>query len=257
VIMADYQSIYTGAEVDARLGQAGKSVFFCTCATAAATAAKVITVDSGQPEFRLEKGVIISVLFAETNSASNPTFAVGGNTAKSVWYNTAVISTANLAMAGTLSVPMQYVYDGTYWKWIGWGKDNNTTYSAMSESEMKTGTATNARTVTAARLRKGCNGYVTAVSGTSVTQELQAGIFYSFGALTALTVTLQTPVSGMVNEYKFEFDSGSTATTLSLPSSIVWQEAPSIEANKHYEISIKWDASTSQYYGLMASWNLA
>lgn len=252
--MADYQSIYTGAEVDARLGQAGKSVFFCTCATAAATAAKVITIDSGQPEFRLEKGVVISVLFAETNSANNPTFAVDGNTAKSVWYNTAVIGTANLAMAGTLNVPMQYAYDGTYWKWIGWGKDNNTTYSSMSESEMKTGTATTARTITAARLRKGCNGYVTAVSGTSVTQELQAGIFYSFGTLTSLTITLQTPISGMVNEYKFEFDSGSTATTLSIPASVVGIDTTAIQANKHYEVSIKYDASNQKYYGLIQEW---
>lgn len=254
--MEDYHSIYTGAEVDARLGQAGRSVFFCTCATAAATAAKVITIDSGQPEFRLEKGVVISVLFAETNSASNPTFAVGGNTAKSVWYNTAAISTANLAMAGTLNVPMQYVYDGTYWRWIGWGKDNNTTYSSMSESEMKTGTATSARSVTAERLRKGCNGYVTAVSGTSITQELQAGIFYSFGVLTALTVTLQTPVSGMVNEYKFEFTSGNTAATLSIPASVKGIDATAIEVFKHYEISIKYDPSTEMYYGLIEDWNV-
>ena len=36
----------------------------------------------------------------------------------------------------------------------------------------------------------------------------------------------------------FEFVSGTTATTLTLPSSIKWLETPTIDANKIYQCSI-------------------
>ena len=36
----------------------------------------------------------------------------------------------------------------------------------------------------------------------------------------------------------FEFVSGETATTLTLPDTIKWAETPSIEANKIYQCSI-------------------
>lgn len=43
---------------------------------------------------------------------------------------------------------------------------------------------------------------------------------------------------GAANEYLFQFTSGSTATTLSLPSDIKWSEEFTIEQNKIYQISI-------------------
>lgn len=96
------------------------------------------------------------------------------------------------------------------------------------------------------------------VTGTGTqSKTISANTFVSFGTMTSLSVTLGSPVSGITNEYAFEFDSGSTATTLSLPASIVWQDDPSSpEANKHYEISIKYDAATQTYYGLWAEWDL-
>ena len=55
----------------------------------------------------------------------------------------------------------------------------------------------------------------------------------------------------------FEFDSGSTPTTLSMPANIIWQDDPSSpEANKHYEINIKYDLATNSYYGLWTEWDL-
>lgn len=77
------------------------------------------------------------------------------------------------------------------------------------------------------------------VSGTSVTQELTANKFYVFGEVTALTVTLATPVNqNIVNEYHFRFTSGSTATVLTLPQSVTMPSDFSVEASKTYEISI-------------------
>lgn len=62
---------------------------------------------------------------------------------------------------------------------------------------------------------------------------------YVWGTVSSLTITLATPTDNtIVNEYMFEFTSGSTATTLSLPSTIQWQEEPQIEANMRYQVSI-------------------
>jgi hypothetical protein len=56
-----------------------------------------------------------------------------------------------------------------------------------------------------------------------------------------MTISLATPINNIVNTYMFEFDSGSTATDLTLPSGIYWNNTPSIVASKHYEISIKYN----------------
>lgn len=92
------------------------------------------------------------------------------------------------------------------------------------------------------------------ISGTSVSQQLSPNTYYSFGEVTSLTITLDTPLSGINNEYVFEFDSGSTATQLTVPVDVVWQETLSIAANKHYEISIKYSVSSDTFYGLIAEW---
>ena len=54
-----------------------------------------------------------------------------------------------------------------------------------------------------------------------------------------LILTLGTPTSGIVNEYHMFIYAGSTAPTITFPSGISWVgDAPNIEANKTYEISI-------------------
>lgn len=64
-------------------------------------------------------------------------------------------------------------------------------------------------------------------------------ILHKWGTVSSLTITLASPVDTTVaNYYMFEFTSGSTATTLSLPSSIKWASDVSIEANKTYQVSI-------------------
>ena len=97
---------------------------------------------------------------------------------------------------------------------------------------------------------------VSVVSGSSVTQVLTTNIHYVFGTVTSLTVTLGTPTSDVVNEYSFEFDSDSTATTLSVPSTVLGIDATSVDANTHYEVNIKYNATTNKYYGLMYGWGV-
>ena len=93
------------------------------------------------------------------------------------------------------------------------------------------------------------------VSGSSVSKQLSPNKFYSFGTVASLTITLATPTANIPNEYLFEFDSGSTATTLTLPASVLGVDATEIEAGMHYEVSIKYTTQGGgKYYGLIASW---
>lgn len=68
--------------------------------------------------------------------------------------------------------------------------------------------------------------------------ELQPNKYYKWGEVASLSLTLGTPVDGVLNEYMFEFVSGTTPTTLTLPDTIKWETIPNIEANKKYQISI-------------------
>lgn len=79
--------------------------------------------------------------------------------------------------------------------------------------------------------------------GTSdTTFALTPNIMHIWGTVASLTLTLATPTDAtIVNEYMFEFTSGSTATTLSLPATVEWAESCgslSVEASKTYQVSI-------------------
>ena len=127
------------------------NVGYGTCATAAATAAKVVTI-SGNTNWALTAGSIITVKFTYTNTASNPTLNVNSTGAKSIWYNTALITTSNLGYGGTANRPMIFMYDGTQYVFIGWSVDSNTTYSNASLGQgygtCATAAATAAKVVT-------------------------------------------------------------------------------------------------------------
>lgn len=85
----------------------------------------------------------------------------------------------------------------------------------------------------------GKNYSVQVVESTTSTQEIQPNKFYKFGEVSSLNITLAAITdTSVLNEYMFEFVSGTTATTLTLPNSIKWLETPSIEANKIYQCSI-------------------
>ena len=104
------------------------NIAYGTCSTDAATAAKVVTV-SGNTNWTLAAGSVITIVFSATNTASNPTLNVNGTGAKNVFYNGTQITTSSLGMAGTVSTPMTFMYDGTQYVLTSWGKDNNTTYT--------------------------------------------------------------------------------------------------------------------------------
>lgn len=69
--------------------------------------------------------------------------------------------------------------------------------------------------------------------------EIEPNKYYQFSEVTELNITLKEPIdTTILNEYMFEFISGDTATTLTLPDTIKWLEEPTIEADKTYQCSI-------------------
>lgn len=68
------------------------------------------------------------------------------------------------------------------------------------------------------------------------TFELPPNQYHTWGEVASLTLTLGTETSGQANGYWFSFDSGDTATTLSLPETVKTDIV--VEPNMHYECSI-------------------
>ena len=138
--------------INALKGNTG-GLFYGTCSTAAGTTAKVVECADFTAE-NLKAGTIIVVTFTATNSGAvaNLTMNVNGTGAKHIKYiNNGTLG--NLSSAGYIKANTEYpfYYDGA--NWVVWF-NYNTTYSAMTESEMHTGTATSARTITAQRLKQ-------------------------------------------------------------------------------------------------------
>jgi hypothetical protein len=88
------------------------------------------------------------------------------------------------------------------------------------------------------------------------TPTLAQNKMYEFPEMEILDITLATPVMNELNEYQFSFDSGSTATTFSVPAGVVWTSAVTIEANMHYECNIMYNQTDHTYYGIIVGWSL-
>lgn len=73
--------------------------------------------------------------------------------------------------------------------------------------------------------------------GTSdTTFDLHPNQYHTWGEVASLTLTLGAGTDGQANGYWFSFDSGDTATTLSLPETV--QTDIVVEPNMHYECMI-------------------
>jgi len=142
-----------------------KGLYFGTCTGCAANQIKTVTIPSEQG-FDLVVGSTVYVKFDATNTytatAEAPVKLNVNNTG-----NINVYAGANPAVTGTSTTYFgranyvnQYMYDGTYWVWQGSSADNNTTYSAMSTSELTTGTVTTARSVRSDYLKAGINSLI-------------------------------------------------------------------------------------------------
>lgn len=85
----------------------------------------------------------------------------------------------------------------------------------------------------------GSSAYSEVNHGTSdTTFALTPNTFHVWDEVSALTLALGSETSGVANEYLFQFTSGATATTLSLPSDLKWTDELVIEPNMIYQVSI-------------------
>ena len=114
---------------------------YATCSTAAATAAKTVSVTG----FKLVTGASVAVRFTVTNTASNPTLNVTSTGAKAIRYRNAAISAGYLAANRTYF----FIYDGSYYQLIG---DIDTQRSVASDAEVTAGTD-NSKVITPLRLK--------------------------------------------------------------------------------------------------------
>lgn len=87
----------------------------------------------------------------------------------------------------------------------------------------------------------GSGAYAQVNHGTSdTTFTLTPNTFHVWDEVASLTLTLGSEQSGVANEYVFQFTSGATATSLTLPDDIKWanDSAPTIAENEIYQISV-------------------
>lgn len=103
---------------------------FGTCSTAAATAAKTVSITDGT--FSLEAGARVSVKFSNANTADTPTLNVASKGEKNIFHKGAKITTGvnKKLLAGVCD----FIYDGTQWHLVGNYIDTNTTYSDATQS---------------------------------------------------------------------------------------------------------------------------
>lgn len=146
-------------------------VFYGTCATAAATVEKDVVCEDFTID-NLIAGTVILVSFTNTNSGAvaSLTLDVNNTGAKPIKYiNNGTLG--NLVSAGYLKASTSYpfIYDGTNWVVFF---NYNTTYSALSQADMQTGTATAGRTITAARLKEAVEYHAPVTSVNSQTGDV-------------------------------------------------------------------------------------
>lgn len=76
------------------------------------------------------------------------------------------------------------------------------------------------------------------VISNEITASIKPNVFYKFGTIGSLTLTLVAGKQGIVNEYMFEFKSSTDNFTLTLPNSVKWFSAPNISGGYTYQVSI-------------------
>lgn len=111
---------------------AANNLPFAVCNTAAGTAAKTVSY----PGFVLQTGARIAIKFGATNSVANPTLNVNGTGAKAIQYRGAAIPAGYLATNRVY----EFVYDGTYYQFIG---DINTDTNTQLRVYRQDGTSYN------------------------------------------------------------------------------------------------------------------
>jgi len=111
-----------------------------TCGSAADAQNKEAYVDT---RFKLVPGVTVSIKYSNTNTYANVasdegaiTLKVNNTGAYKIWYGATHSGAGNTGTSTTIygyaNRYITYMFDGTYWVWLGSGADSNTTYTPQS-----------------------------------------------------------------------------------------------------------------------------
>ena len=157
-----------------------------TSSTAGDATAKIVEISTSyETTPTISAGQILIVTPTTTSTVADSTITiqktVSGTTttlltAKTMRYNNANITTGTDSIVWSANIPSIFMYDGTYWQFLGHGLDNNTTYSAMSVSEGTTGTATSSRVMRADYLKQIIEGL--AISQTNTYYDSASSTLY-------------------------------------------------------------------------------
>lgn len=153
---------------------------FGSCATAAATAAKTVTLDDSM-SFTLAKGASVFVKFTNSNTASNPTLAVNGTTAKSIYRYGSTVPGTTAKTSWQANSVVHLVYDGSAWIMVGWLNDDSTYTNAslgQGYGTCSTAEATAAKAVT--------------LSGYSLTTGGIVAVKFTYGLCASATMNINT-----------------------------------------------------------------
>lgn len=120
--------------IDAKLDYT--NIAYGTCDTAAATAAKVVTL-TGNTSWELAAGSMVTVKFTATNTAASPTLNVNSTGAYPIWYNNAEYTSAS-SYGGYANRPITYQFDGSHWVFISWSYDSNSDTKVQQNAAITT-----------------------------------------------------------------------------------------------------------------------
>lgn len=125
--------------------------WFGTSSTAADTVQKEVSIPSITT---LNIGQIIVVKPTVTSTVADSTLKLNSFDAYPMRYSNAAITTSTDSIVWSANIPSLFVFDGSYWEFLGHGLDSNTTYSTMSVAEGAAGKKTSARTMRADYLKQ-------------------------------------------------------------------------------------------------------
>ena len=155
-------------------------IYYGTCSTAAGTRIKEIVMNDDN--FYRVVGTVIAIKFYYTNSysstaASPVQLQVGTLDAASVYYDTGVAPTGTNTIAyGTANQVNLYMWDGTYWIFIGHNVDNNTdTKNTAGSTDTSSKIYLIGATSQAANPQTYSDNEVYATSGVLTTKSVQVG----------------------------------------------------------------------------------
>ena len=112
------------------------NIAYGTCSTAATTVEKAVTIINND-NWVLTTGSLITVKFAETNTATAPKINVNNTGAYPIWYNNAEYASAS-SYGGYADRHITYQFNGTHWVFISWSYDTNSDTKVQQDAAITT-----------------------------------------------------------------------------------------------------------------------